>query len=291
MPLSDIDSASYSSSALFIYRDYLKIMPVDRRLTMSECEGFDSEVAECFARTEQTVFHGAVPKHVVIKPKPVARRLTMSEWEESDSEVAQCFEHRELKEFHDRVPKHVTIKPRPVRLQPPFLWDCSQEEKQQVKEHELHVQLTTVLAEVDTLSADLRDAQLSSKCLKMKNQHFKTQIRQLSNEKVFLSDQVDRLLKEVDMLRAERLCVHSGDGESVGFVQRSGPTQTSCFESDKQDNKSAKHHELSQSNISSKKHMSFITVSFIENCNKKQNVQKSKSFFRGFTKMFMRKTS
>ncbi|XP_067672222.1 uncharacterized protein [Haliotis asinina] len=263
-------------------------MPVTRRLTMSECEEFDPEVAEAFARTEPTEVHDAVPKHVVIKPKPVTRHLTMSECEGFDSEVAQWFEHRELKEFHDRVPKHVTIKPRPVRPHPPFLWDCSQEEKQQVKEHGLHVQLTTVLAEVDTLSADLRDAQLRSKCLKMKNQHFKTQIRQLSNEKVFLSDQVDRLLKEVDMLRAERLCVHSGDGESVGLAHSSGPTQTSCFDgivADKQDNKSTKHHELSYSNLS------FSTASVIENCNKKQNVQKSKSFFHRFTKLFRRNKS
>ncbi|XP_046576115.1 uncharacterized protein LOC124284101 [Haliotis rubra] len=269
-------------------------MPVTKRLTMSECEGFDPEVAECFARTEPTEIHDAVPKHVTIKPKPVARRLTMSECEGFDSEVAQWFAHRELKEFHDMVPKHVAIKPRPIRPQPPFQWDCCQEDKQNVKEHELHVQLTAVLAEVDTLRADLRDARHRSKCLKMKNQHFKTQVRQLSDEKVSLGEQVDRLLKEVDMLRAERLGVLSGAGEGVGLVQRSGATQTSCFDhivSPKQDNTSTRHHELSQNNLSSKKHMSFSTASVIENCNQKRNVQKPKSIFHRFTKLFRRNKS
>ncbi|XP_046576137.1 uncharacterized protein LOC124284122 isoform X2 [Haliotis rubra] len=220
-------------------------MPVTRRLTMSECEGFDPEVAECFARTEPT-------------------------------------------EFHDTVPKHVTIKPRPIRPQPPFQWDCCQEDQQQVKEHELRVQLTAVLAEVDTLRADLRDARLRSRCLKMENQHFKTQIRQLFDEKVSLREQVDRLLKEVDMLRAERLCALSGAGEGVGLVQRSGVSQTSCFDhivSPKQDNTSTRHRELLQSDLS------FCTASVIENFNQKQNVQKSKSFFRRFTKLFRRNKS
>ncbi|XP_046576135.1 uncharacterized protein LOC124284119 [Haliotis rubra] len=183
---------------------------------------------------------------------PVTKRLTVSECEGFDPEVAECFEHKELKEFHDMVPKHVTIKPRPIRPQPPFQWDCCQEDQQHVKEHELHAQLTAVLAEVDTLRADLRDARFRSRCLKMENQHFKTQIRQLSDEKVSLGEQVDRLLKEVDMLRTERLCVHSGAGEGVGLVQMSGATQSSCFDhtvSPKQDNKSTRHRELSQSNL------------------------------------------
>ncbi|XP_067672066.1 uncharacterized protein [Haliotis asinina] len=266
-------------------------MPVTRRLNMSECEGFDPEVAECFARIEPTEFHDAVPKHITIKPKPLARRLTMSECEGFDSEVAQWFEHREVKEFQDMVPKHVTIKPRPVRPQPPFQWDCSEEVKQEVKELDLQLQLTAALTKVDIIRADLRDARLRSKCLRVENRHLQRKVRQLLDEKVFLGDRVGRLLKEVDMLRTERLCVLSGDGEDVGLAQRSGPTQTSCFDgivSDKQDNKSTKHHELSQNNVFSGNHMSFSRTNLIENCNQKQNVQKSKSFLRRFTKLFRR---
>ncbi|XP_046380300.2 uncharacterized protein LOC124151739 [Haliotis rufescens] len=271
-------------------------MPVTRRLTVSECEGFDSEVAECFSRTELIEFHDSVPKHVTVKPRPVARRLTVSECEGFDSEVAECFSRTEPTEFHDLVPRHVTIKPRPIRPEPPFQWDCSKNEKQ-AKEHELHVQLTAVLVEVDILRADLRDARLRSQCLKLKNQHLQRQARQLSEEKVSLGEQVDRLVKEVDMLRGERLRVHSGEGEGVGLVQRSGATQTTCFDHiiqskngmpREQDNRSTRHHELSQSSLSSKKRMSSSTTNLIENCNQKQNVQKSKSFFGRFTKLFRR---
>ncbi|XP_071107613.1 uncharacterized protein [Haliotis cracherodii] len=272
-------------------------MPATRRLTMSECEGFDSEVAECFSRTEPTEFHDSVPEHVTIKPRPVTRRLTVSECEGFDSEVAECFARTEPTEFHDLVPKHVTIKPRPIRPEPPFQWDCSKKDKQLGKELDLHMQLTAVLVEVDILRADLRDARLRSKCLKLKNRHLRRQARQLSEEKVSLSEQADRLMKEVDMLRVERLCVHSGEGEGVGFVQRSGATQTTCFDHiaqskndipREQDKRSTRHHELSQSSLSSKKHMSSSTTNLIETCYQKQNVQKSKSFFRRFTKLFSR---
>ncbi|XP_048248130.1 uncharacterized protein LOC124151758 isoform X1 [Haliotis rufescens] len=272
-------------------------MPVTRRLTVSECEGFDSEVEECFSRTEPTEFHDSVPKYVTIKPKPVARHLTVSGCEGFDSEVAECFSRTEPTEFHNLVPKHVTIKPRPIRPEPPFQWDCSKKDKQLGKELDLHVQLTAVLVDVDILRADLRDARLRSQCLKLKNQHLQRQVRQLSGEKVSLGEQVDRLVKERDMLRAERLRVHSGEGEGVGLVQRSGATQTTCFDHivqskndmpREQGNRSTRHHELSQSSLSSKKHMSSSTTNLIETCIQKQNVQKSKSFFGRFTKLFRR---
>ncbi|XP_071107501.1 uncharacterized protein [Haliotis cracherodii] len=272
-------------------------MPVTRRLTVSECEGFDSEVAECFSRTEPTEFHDSVPKYVTIKPRPVAKRLTVSECEGFDSEVAECFSRTEPTAFHDLVPKHVTIKPSPIRPEPPFELDCSKKDQQLGKELELHVKLTAVLVEVDILRADLRDARLRSQCLKLKNQHLQRQARQLSEEKDSLREHVDRLMKEVDMLRAERLRVHSGEGEGVGLVQWSGATQTKCFDHivqskngmpREQDNRSTRHHELSQSSLSSKKHMSSSTTNLIETCNQKQNVQKSKSFLRRFTKLFRR---
>ncbi|XP_067672323.1 uncharacterized protein [Haliotis asinina] len=267
-------------------------MPVTRRLTMSECEGFDPEVAECFAHIEPTEFLDADPKHVTIKPKPIARCLTMSECEGFDSEVAQWFEHREVKEFHDMVPRHVTIKPRPHRPQPPFQWDCSEEIKQEVKEVDLQLQLTDALTKVDIIRADLQDARLRFKCLKVENRHLERHVRQLLNEKMSLRKETDCLLKEVDMLRTERLCVHSGDGEGVGLAPRSGAAQTSCIDhivSDKQDNKLTKHHELSQNNVFSGNHMPFNKISLIENCNQKQNVKKSRSFLRRLTKLFRRK--
>ncbi|XP_048248822.1 uncharacterized protein LOC125378058 [Haliotis rufescens] len=272
-------------------------MPATRRLTVSECEGFDSEVAECFSGTEPTEFRDSVPKHVTIKPRPVAKRLTVSECEGFDSEVAECFARTEPIEFHDLVLKHVTIKPRPIRPEPPFQWDCSKKNKQLGKELDLHVQLTAVLVEVDILRADLRDARLRSQCLKLKNQHLRRQARQLSEEKVSLREQVDRLVKEVDMLSVERLCVHSGEGEGVGLVQRSGATQTTCFDHivqskndipREQDKRSTRHPELSQSSLSPREHMSPSTTNSIETSNQKQNVQKSKSFFRRFTKLFRR---
>ncbi|XP_071119671.1 uncharacterized protein [Haliotis cracherodii] len=222
---------------------------------------------------------------------PVVRLLC--ECEGVDPEVKECFP-TEPTGFHNAVPNFVTIKPTPIRPQPPFQSDFSKEDTQQAKEHELRVQLMAALAEVDILRSDLQKAQVCSKCLQ-------TEVRQLSDQKDSLREQVQRLVEEVDMLKGKGQCVHSGQGEGVELAQMSRVTQTTCFgQAGITQNITMSHGpdklilrrqlELSQSNLS-KQDFSSSSTHLIENCNKQLNVQKSKSFFSGLTKMFRRHRS
>ncbi|XP_046328836.2 uncharacterized protein LOC124112752 [Haliotis rufescens] len=214
---------------------------------------------------------------------PVVRLLSKSECEGFDPEVAECFAPTEPIEFHDSAPKFATIKPTPIRPEPPFQWDCVKEDKQ-AKEHELHVQLMAVLAEVNTLRADLRDAGLRSQSLDLKNLHLQMQVRQLWDQKVSLRKQVHRLVKEVDMVKGQR--GHGGEGE--GFVHNDRNT----FMSLEKDNVSARHlSDLALSDLSSTADVSPTTNNSSELCNEGHHAVKSLSVFGRIRKLFRRRKS
>ncbi|XP_046357063.2 uncharacterized protein LOC124135666 [Haliotis rufescens] len=231
-------------------------MPVDKLLSVSESEGYNSEVAECSAPTESTV-------------------------------------------SLDAVPNFVTIKPTPIRSQPPFQSDFSKEDTQQARKHELRVQMMAALAQVEALRSDIQEARVCYRCLDLNNLHLKTQVGQLSDQKDSLREQVQRLGKEVDMLKGKGQRVHSGQDERDLLAQRSGVIQTTCFDQTGQAQNIMMSHgqdkllprrqlELSQSNLPSRKDLSSSATHLIEHRNTEQNVQKSKSFFNGLSQMFRR---
>ncbi|XP_046331121.2 uncharacterized protein LOC124114538 [Haliotis rufescens] len=255
-------------------------------LSKSECEGFDPEVAECFATTEPIEFHDSAPKFATIKPTPI--RPEPRDCVQEDKHAKEHELHVQLKDVlavHDSAPKFATIKPTPIRPEPR---DCVKEDKH-AKEHELHVQLKDVLAEANSLRADLRDAGLRIHSLDMNNLHLQKQVRQLSDQKVSLGEQAYGLVKEVDMLKGKGLPAHVAGGEGVGL------SQTTCSDHVQQSNSVLRHrkdnipkgchHELPRRNMSSNDDVISSSAHSSEN---NENVQRSNSFFSRLSKLFRR---
>ncbi|XP_071116685.1 uncharacterized protein [Haliotis cracherodii] len=205
-------------------------------------------------------------------------RLSKSECEGFDPEVAECFAPTEPIEFHYSAPKFATIKPTPIRPEP---MDCVKENKH-AKEHELHVQLKDVLAEADTLRVDLRDAGLRIQSLDMNNLHLQKQVRQLSDQKVSLGEQANRLVKEVDKLKDKGLPAYVAGGEGVGL------SQTTCLDQLNQSSSVLRHRK---DNIPKGCHQELPRRNMSSNndvISSSAHVQRSNSFFSRLSKLFRR---
>ncbi|XP_067677764.1 uncharacterized protein [Haliotis asinina] len=227
-------------------------MPVVRRL--SECEGFDSEVAECLAQAQPKEFHDSVPKFITIKPTPI-RPDPPFQWDCSSEEDTQPSKERELR----------------VQLM------ASLAEVDTLRSDLQGARFCSRCLDLNNLHLQTQVGQLSD------------EIAFLQEQVQRLLEEVD-ILKGI----GQRAHSGEGEGVGLAhrpvFLQTisTGRTdQTQNGMSNGQDKLFSKA-QFSQSNLPSRKDLSTSSVHVIENNNEKHNVQKSVSFFSGLSKMFGR---